>query len=201
MKDKIYYKYRSLNGDNWEYLLDIILNNRLYCAKYNELNDPMEGVFYVNNRNKEYEEIDRLVNGKESVRICSLTENSEEPLMWGHYADGNRGIAIGVKVNKNTIIHPINYNGRKDFDLITVKPEDLFIHKNPDWSYEKEIRIFSKTLFQKIEIVEIIFGVRTDIKQKKLLTKLIQKINPNIVLKQQNRNCQNENLLNINQNK
>ena len=37
------YKYKSL--DNLMWILDIILNKRLYAAKYTELNDPMEGIF------------------------------------------------------------------------------------------------------------------------------------------------------------
>jgi hypothetical protein len=37
------YKYRSL--ENFEYILDIILNERLHCAPYEELNDPFEGIF------------------------------------------------------------------------------------------------------------------------------------------------------------
>lgn len=37
------YKYRSL--ENFEYVLDIIFNERLHCAPYEELNDPFEGIF------------------------------------------------------------------------------------------------------------------------------------------------------------
>ena len=37
------YKYRSL--ENFEYVLDIILNERLHCAPYDDLNDPFEGIF------------------------------------------------------------------------------------------------------------------------------------------------------------
>jgi hypothetical protein len=37
------YKYRSLV--NLEYILDIILNQRLHCSTYLELNDPFEGIF------------------------------------------------------------------------------------------------------------------------------------------------------------
>lgn len=41
------YKYRSL--DNFKFFIDIILNNRLYAAKYKDLNDPMEGQYYYQN--------------------------------------------------------------------------------------------------------------------------------------------------------
>ena len=39
----ILYKYRSL--ENLEHVLDIILNQRLYCSTYPELNVPFEGLF------------------------------------------------------------------------------------------------------------------------------------------------------------
>lgn len=39
----ILYKYRSLA--NLEHVLDIILNQRLHCSTYPELNDPFEGLF------------------------------------------------------------------------------------------------------------------------------------------------------------
>lgn len=41
-----YYKFRSLQ--NLKRFIDIILNERLYASRYNELNDPMEGVYLTN---------------------------------------------------------------------------------------------------------------------------------------------------------
>ena len=41
---EISYKYRSV--DNFRNFVDIILNNRLYAASYQDLNDPMEGHYY-----------------------------------------------------------------------------------------------------------------------------------------------------------
>ena len=37
MSKMILYKYRTF--DNWKYFVDINENERLYAAKYNELND------------------------------------------------------------------------------------------------------------------------------------------------------------------
>jgi hypothetical protein len=157
----------------------------------------MEGVFYTTNRDQNLRDIQRLINGKESLRICSLTKKADEPLMWGHYADGNRGIVVGLKLNKNVNTYQIIYDGNMVYDL-GVNLVDLFIHKNPDWSYEQEIRFFSKKQYQTVEIVEIIFGVRTDVKLKKLIMKLIRLVNPNIIFKQQNRNFENIEIINQN---
>ena len=40
-QNDLFFKYRDIS--NLRYFLDILLYNRLYAAKYNELNDPMEG--------------------------------------------------------------------------------------------------------------------------------------------------------------
>ena len=37
------YKFRSAN--QLEYAFDVVLNNRLHCADWRKLNDPMEGMF------------------------------------------------------------------------------------------------------------------------------------------------------------
>jgi hypothetical protein len=94
--NKIYYKYRSLKGDNWQYILDIFLNRRLYCAKYNELNDPMEG-FYRTCENLPNYLRDHIFNQKGNYRICSLANNDNNTLLWAHYANGFAGIVVGLK--------------------------------------------------------------------------------------------------------
>ena len=42
-KAMLLYKYRTLS--NPESALDILLNQRLHCSRYLELNDPFEGLF------------------------------------------------------------------------------------------------------------------------------------------------------------
>ena len=44
MSQPLLYKYRSL--DNWKFLLDILINKRLHAARFQDLNDPMEGRYY-----------------------------------------------------------------------------------------------------------------------------------------------------------
>ena len=69
----ILYKYRSLS--NFEHVADIILNDRLYCPTYEELNDPFEGLFValwtVSFR-------DKSLN-----RTYGFPKKLEETLKWG----------------------------------------------------------------------------------------------------------------------
>ena len=44
MAEQLLFKYRSL--ENWRWLLDILVNNRLYAAPFKDLNDPMEGRYF-----------------------------------------------------------------------------------------------------------------------------------------------------------
>jgi hypothetical protein len=89
------YKFRSLN--NFEFIADIILNQRVYAAQFFDLNDPMEGLFkYTHEHEAAY--IDEVVKEKKRCRICSFSRTSENILMWSHYADGFRGVCIEVKV-------------------------------------------------------------------------------------------------------
>jgi len=75
----ILYKYRSL--EQFEYVLDILLNERLYCSYYKDLNDPLEGIyasvfsstiFCGNMKSKTYEELEGLDGENYPTRICSL---------------------------------------------------------------------------------------------------------------------------------
>ncbi|MGD9874527.1 MAG: hypothetical protein AB7T27_09695 [Kiritimatiellia bacterium] len=49
------YKFKS--AAQIPHALDIILNNRLYCADWSSLNDPMEGVFSYSYKETKEEDV------------------------------------------------------------------------------------------------------------------------------------------------
>lgn len=90
-----------------------------------------------------------------NIGIFCLSETNDNILMWSHYADQHKGIAIGYDSE-----HPF-FNQQKqglDFKLGKVKysmkrPDKpgefkdnyrLFYQKSPDWKYEKEWRVISR---------------------------------------------------------
>jgi len=80
MTQQILFKYRSL--DNWKYLVDILLEQRLWAAPFYSLNDPMEGRYryYGDEVRKAFR---RAVHrSKEIWKICSLTTTPKNTLMW-----------------------------------------------------------------------------------------------------------------------
>ena len=92
--------------------------------------------------------------------------------MWAHYADSNRGVCIGINVEKkdekiilpikgaereNLIVRPIQYIPKSHYKKTIDKSEenpnlsdtnlsvDAFFRKDNCWKYEKEIRAVIET--------------------------------------------------------
>ena len=179
---KILYKYRSL--DNFKYFVDIILNNRLYAAPYKDLNDPMEGQYYYKNGKLNYEIREKIKGMKAGLRICSLSRVNNNELMWSHYTNGQRGVIIGVEVDKKHIIRPIEYNGisyvrEENYNEQTAI--EILSHKLEVWGYEEEERVFQEEgNFIDVKIKEIITGRRISEEDSELIEGMVRRINPEI---------------------
>jgi hypothetical protein len=181
-KIKTLYKYRSLK--NFHFFVDILLYNRLYAAKYTDMNDPMEGIYYYNS-GKLNEDIRKKLSGeKERLKICSLSEANDNILMWSHYADSHKGVAIGIQIeDRKYEIRPIQYDGYSyisDNNYCNQSAKAILTHKADVWSYEKENRVFCDNNYIDVKIVEIITGIKMETKEISLLKKLVEKINPDI---------------------
>lgn len=179
----MFYKFRSL--DNFQFVTDIVVNQRLYAATLDTMNDPMEG-FYTHDPDIPQESLDALQQHQKSLKFSSLSKYNYNPLMWAHYADGYRGIAIGVEA-KNEDWREVSYE--KHSHLLANKPTTLerakkvLTYKAGFWRYEDEIRIFAKSgNYVPVKVKEIIFGERTDRTLKALLKKIIRAVNPKVKL-------------------
>ena len=179
----ILYKYRSL--DNFKNFVDIILKNRLYAAEYKNLNDPMEGQYYYGSNGLDRQIQEKLMNEKDNLRVCSLSRTKSNELMWSHYADGHRGVAIGLRIIHDEV-RPIQYNGlafiqNQDYNYQTAI--EILSHKLEIWSYEEEERAFIRgSNFIDIQIEEIIIGRVMSNPNYSFVKELIEKINPRITI-------------------
>jgi len=93
---------------NLEFVIDIIFNERLYCAHFADLNDPFEGVYLAGSRfppellerddleRASIESIGKEIANKKFDRIYSFSGNFQDIRLWSHYGDGHRGIAIEI---------------------------------------------------------------------------------------------------------
>jgi len=179
----ILYKYRDLN--NFKNFVDILLKNRLFAAQYKDLNDPMEGQYYYETGKLARNIRTRLAEEKEILRLCSLSRINNNELMWSHYADGQRGVAIGLKIDDTKYnVKPIIYDGlffNRNQNFFNETAIEILSHKLVDWNYEQEERVFVRTThFVDIKIEEIITGRSMSNDNYDFIRELIQKINPTI---------------------
>jgi len=136
------------------------------------------------------EDIQRIIKGeKEKIRICSLSRDPDNELMWSHYAEGHRGVAIGVEVNNSKYqVKPIEYDGLHTLGMNNMHPDaavDILSHKLDVWSYEEEVRVFlkGKKTTVDVQVKEIVFGRSTSTQDKGFIKELVSKINPDITFR------------------
>ncbi len=183
MENGLLYKYRSL--DNFKNFVDIIMKNRLYAAKYKDLNDPMEGQYYYQRGELSKGVRDKLLQEKGELRICSLSRVNKNELMWSHYTNGQRGVAIGVEIDRNQYsVRPIQYDGiasirQQDFSEQTAM--EILSHKLEVWNYEEEERAFIRDKhFIDVNVRTIITGRAMSTQDFGFVRELVNHINPNI---------------------
>lgn len=102
------YKYRTL--DNWKRFIDILVNQRLYAAEFDKLNDPMEGCNLHGETDGEATK-EALRSEKGNWRVLALYERHDNLLLWSHYSSGHTGAALEVEPQLNEAQHlfPVDY--------------------------------------------------------------------------------------------
>ena len=175
-----YYKFRSLQ--NLRRFLDIVVNERLYAAGYGELNDPMEGAYLVDYRNRDIIRLLRIK--KDKTRICSLSKDYRHILLWSHYADGHKGCCIEVSMrDPGATLRDINYVSELQTVDRAVDAEELLSYKSKSWEYEQEIRVFGRSKYRRVYLHQIIFGMRESENDFRFYENLINRINPDIAVR------------------
>ena len=81
--------------------------------------------------------------------VLCLTTNPNHRLMWGHYADGDRGFVMEFDTNKPRFalsdgLHQIIYSNKPPTDDPAVASQGWWKVKSKEWDYEDEYRIVSK---------------------------------------------------------
>lgn len=187
------YKYRSLY--QIEYLLDILINERLYCADYLHLNDPFEGQFllrrhyagggiggnnYAGGVVTSNRSIEDILGESAKKKICSLSSSCRDVRLWSLYADSHRGVAIeidfgGVEKSLTKVDYQENLLVLTDSTLARSKPEEILSTKTKHWEYESEYRVVSDQDYFLVSgrIRRVISGIRADQHRIALLEKIL----------------------------
>lgn len=166
------FKFRSSN--QIEYVFDILINKRLHCADWKDLNDPMEGLYYYqgNGRGNEIEErVKGIRRAKRNYKVCSLSKTYDSHLLWAHYANGFKGVAIELDLpEQDPNIREVNSRGVFAFvDMNNFRTEEeaarkILFSKYHEWEYEQEVRILHDEKWYQLTnpIIRVIAGPRMD---------------------------------------
>lgn len=163
------YKFRS--PSQLKFALDIILEKRLYCSDWEKLNDPMEGIFrysYRSDQRSVYDEFVRILHReKKRLLVCSLSKTFNSHLLWAHYAEGFRGLAIEVDLPEDPDrIRSVEYDCvpiNVSFGSNSPTAEQILSKKYIEWKYEGEVRIlWRKEWYCNFTVKRVIAGKRMD---------------------------------------
>jgi hypothetical protein len=120
----------------------------------------MEGVYYFMNYDENKEDlIEKIFNEKEGYKICSFSHEKafSNPILWGYYANGFRGVAVEVDVGKEEV-REIKYEPelpRIEGGNYKKNAIKILTSKLRPWSHECEYRFMIKSLNNKHKIGNI----------------------------------------------
>ncbi len=169
------YKYRSL--DRLDRVADILVMERLYCAEWLELNDPMEGYFHLGVslgfREPAPKDLKMTAlipqclfdrDAYSETRICSLSASCADIAMWAHYGGSQKGVVIEIDLaSRKAELLEVEYVD----DLVTVEDAEKGVplktilgRKDRRWSYEQEYRLVTQEKYVSIKgcIRRVILG-------------------------------------------
>ncbi len=138
--------YHFLKSKN---AIDDFRKKRIKVSTLDSLNDPFELKPYLRFKERgSYNNVRKEINKKWGL-LC-FSENWRESLVWGHYADKHKGIALGFEIHKN--IEKVEYVLTREKLELTSNAEEnekLFLNKlafkkYKKWEYEEEHRMWVK---------------------------------------------------------
>lgn len=170
------FKYKST-----DHIEDVIINKRLWCSKFNALNDPMEWAFTSEKDKKDIEELIEDID-KERWRICCLSKSEQYGLMWAMYGDEHKGVCIEVEIDETKYCKNndktkdsqwyygyINYcNTSFNIDDIRCDLKQVLWIKSKQWKHEQEVRFVKRLTnedddnYLHVKINAIYLGKRMD---------------------------------------
>lgn len=171
------FKYKST-----DHIEDVIINKRLWCSRYDALNDPMEWAFTSDNDKKDIED---LINDtdKERWRICCLSKSEQYGLMWSMYGDEHRGVCIEVEIDVdngecceyterkdgNWFYGDVKYTNKvQQIENLRADLKQVLWNKSKQWVHEQEVRFVKKLTneiddnYMYVKINTIYLGRRMD---------------------------------------
>lgn len=152
------YRYRSLEKFDRE--IGAIEQAYVYCASFEEMNDPMEGLFNFSALAKKTGHDAKLRaeirQHRSDIGLASFSETNDNELMWAHYANQFKGICIEysfyqlrkslpddvefVRLFYNEKVPTVGKNKKEPIEIA----KRILSFKNYRWLYEREWRMFAR---------------------------------------------------------
>lgn len=147
------YKFRPLQTEkDLSRAKYILRTDRFWCSQFSELNDPMEGVFFITTKPDKSIRwmINIIYSAKNDYKICSFCgrEGFENPILWGYYAGGFKGIAIEVDIAERLMRQIRYYDHVLDVDINQLGDtiiKNILTTKLTPWKHEAEYRFLTKS--------------------------------------------------------
>jgi hypothetical protein len=164
------YKFRTVQ--NFDFVVDIIINKRLFCSDARSLNDIREGDIRAgSNPGREGDAFTfglKIEDALRHYRVCSLSKIFDNHLLWAYYAGGFTGLAIEVDIpegDATVVRYGDDYIFLSDYfekDDVEGAVRAALSKKYSVWSHEEEVRVVTTKSFYELAepIGRIIVGPR-----------------------------------------
>jgi hypothetical protein len=134
--------YHLLNS---HYALENLRHRRLKIAQLDDLNDPFDlwALAQPDPKLRKALRGFRRDVGQRFGMVC-FSMSWQNPLLWSHYGDRHRGIALGFDLNREKAKEVSYLKERPKLGTINLEvAQQLLFAKYVDWKYEHEIRMFT----------------------------------------------------------
>jgi hypothetical protein len=121
-------------------------HRRLKIATFDDLNDPFE-LWAIAQPDRALRR--GLRRWKEQIArkygVLCFSKAWNNPVLWSHYGDRHRGIALGFDINSD-IVKEVTYTDRRPRFNRADEPtlHMLLYTKHRDWRYEEEVRVYAR---------------------------------------------------------
>ncbi len=133
-----------------KWALDNLRRRRLKISRIHDLNDPFELLpFDLTNSGNRSAVMETKKQLDEQQGLISFSRRWSNPVLWSHYADHHRGIALGFDIPEDIILEVIYVTHRLNAARWLETPSEataqmMFCTKFAHWSYEDEVRLFCR---------------------------------------------------------
>ena len=222
MADYCCFKFRPIN----KYLLESLVQSVLHFPPRAKLNDPFDcnvDIFRAVNRamqsageqeiellrqfQADQDSITRFESGLESLGVGSFSITHQETLLWSHYADDHKGVAVRYDFpeeflnNENEVlgVSRVSYDSNAISDWLRQSMsqwrddqqsfiigllKSVLMSKAPSWAYEQEARIVRLEAgtfnIPRTALTHIFFGLQTTPNDESLVRTVVERYYENV---------------------